>query len=312
MRRNRRQWMHDTACTVTGLSAAILGPPGAAQDRHESRQAEGDDAATESAADIPAAVDVNAHLGRWPFRRLPLQAPGRLVAKLRSLGFAGAWVASFEALLHRDLASVNARLAQTCRQVDDDFLRPVGAINPVLADWREDLRRCAEVHAMAALRVYPAYHGLTLTDRRFVSLVAAATEYRLPIQLVVALEDVRTQHPLVRVDDVDLAPLPDLLQQYPTARFMLLGARPRGQSLERLADCPAIHFETSRLEATDGLAQLVQRVTAERVSLGTHAPLLVPEANLIKLYESQLSVAELSRVMAGSAADWLARAGGER
>ena len=56
-------------------------------------------------------VDTNVSLGRWPCRRLPLDETPALVARLRSHGVKQAWAASFDGLLHRDLASVNAQLA---------------------------------------------------------------------------------------------------------------------------------------------------------------------------------------------------------
>ena len=60
-------------------------------------------------------IDVNVWLSRWPFRRLPDDEPEALVRRLRRLGVTEAWAGSLDALLHRDLAAVNARLVATCR-----------------------------------------------------------------------------------------------------------------------------------------------------------------------------------------------------
>ena len=72
-------------------------------------------------------IDTNVSLFQWPFRRLPLDDPNALVAKLRILGITEAWAGSFEALFHRDVTSVNERLAEACRSHPE--LVPIGSIN---------------------------------------------------------------------------------------------------------------------------------------------------------------------------------------
>ena len=54
-------------------------------------------------------VDVNVNLSRWPFRRLPCDETPELVRKLERHGVSQAWAGSFDGLLHRDIAAVNAR-----------------------------------------------------------------------------------------------------------------------------------------------------------------------------------------------------------
>jgi hypothetical protein len=240
-------------------------------------------------------IDTNISLFQWPFRRLPLDDLEALVTKLRSLGIIEAWAGSFEGVLHRDIAGVNARLAEACERYAE--LIPIGCVNPELPGWEDDLRRCIGDYNMPGIRLLPNYHGYTLADPRFRRLLERATSAGRFLQLAVALEDTRTQHPMLQVPDVDLAPLPDLMRSNPGAKVQLLNDRPRGLLLEELAKTPGVYFDTARVEGTDGIKKLLQSVPVGRVMFGTHAPFLIPEAALIRTYESDLSEEDLQSLM---------------
>ncbi len=260
---------------------------------------------TAAAADTPRRpweiIDTNIHLFQWPFRRLPYDTTGDLIGKLRSLEIKQAWAGSFEGVLHRDLGGVNARLAEACGDAPPGLLIPFGSVNPQLPDWEEDLRRCHQRFRMPGIRLHPNYHDYSLSDPRFERLLAMAAERGLWVQLAVTLEDRRTQHPKLQVPDVDLTPLPDLIDRVAGAKVMLLNYRPSGNLLDRLAKTPGLYFDTARVESTDGIARLMQAVSADGVVFGSHAPLLIMEAALIKVYESQLNEGEISRLVSKNA-----------
>jgi predicted TIM-barrel fold metal-dependent hydrolase len=249
------------------------------------------------------AIDVNVHVFRLPFRRLPLDDTPALVAKLRALGVKQAWAGSFDALLHRDVAAVNTRLTEDCRTRGDGVLIPFGAVNPQLPDWEEDLRRCREVHRMPGVRLYPNYHGYKLDDPLFARLLELATNVGLLVQMCVSMEDERTQHPLVRVPPVDVKPLADLLVKIPTARVMLLNAvrGPRTGPASLLAKTPQVSFDIATLESAGGVATLLGHVPAERIVFGTHAPFNYPEAAVLKMKESALDAEVAGKISSANA-----------
>jgi len=251
-------------------------------------------------------IDANISLFQWPFRRLPYDEIDQLVGKLRAMQIEQAWAGSYEGVLQRDLAGVNSRLAEACRNQGHGLLVPFGSVNLQLPDWEEDLRRCHEEHRMRGIRLHPNYHGYTLDDPRFERLLALAAERRLLVQLAAALEDRRTQHPKLQVSDVDLAPLPELTRKVPGAKVLVLNYRPSGAVFSRLVAAPRVYFDTARVEATDGVARLVRSAPPDRVVFGTHAPFLIYESALIRVYESELTEAESRAVFEQNAPRLLA------
>jgi predicted TIM-barrel fold metal-dependent hydrolase len=235
-------------------------------------------------------IDVNVNLSRWPFRRLPCDELPKLIEKLRDCGVTEAWAGSFDGVFHKDIGGVNARLVDDCRKSRPVRLRPFGSVNPMLPDWREDLRRCHEDYHMPGIRLHPAYHGYRLDDPVFAELLTRAQRRGLIVQIVVRIEDPRMQHPLMRVPDVDTKPLPGLLAAHPKLRLVLLGALQiiRGEAVTQLIRAGKVYFEISTLEGIGGISNLLARIPDDRILFGSHCPLFIPDSAIFKLQESEL------------------------
>lgn len=252
-------------------------------------------------------IDVNVTLGRWPLRRLPHDETSALVALLRERGVTQAWAGVFDGLLHKDIASANAWLAEECRKHGHDILLPFGSINPTLPQWEVDLRRCAEDFAMRGIRLHPNYHGYTLDNKLFREVLDAATASGLLVQLAASMEDERMMHPLLRVPNVELTPLPELVASVPKVRIVVLNAlrstpSPLHKEIARAGD---VCFDIAALEGVGGLAIALEHMPAEKLVLGSHAPLFYVEAALLKLRESRLDPEAEQRIRADNAAQML-------
>lgn len=254
-------------------------------------------------------IDVNVHLSRWPFRRLPLDETAKLVQRLKSLGVTRAWAGSYDAILHREHSSVNARLAEECAAQGGGLLEPVGSLQLGLPGWEEDLRRCHELHRMRIVRLTPNYHGYTLDAPAVGELLEQAARRKIVVQIVAKLEDERTQHPLVSVPPANLNPLKDWLAKLPEARVVLLNALGlvRGEALSTWAAAGNVWFETAMLEGVAGISGALKHLPADRLLVGSHAPFFAPEAATLKLKESDLGDAlrrQIAEANAVTVLDW--------
>lgn len=247
-------------------------------------------------------IDSHVYLSRWPFRRLPDDETPGLLARLRENGVAQAWTGSFDGLLHRDVTGVNDRLAADCRDHGDGRLIPFGSINPMLPGWQDDLKRCVAEHDMPGIRLHPNYHGYRLDEAVFAELLDRAGESSLIVQLVVRMEDDRTQHPLVRVPATDLAPLTELLASRPELRVVLSGAirSATDATLAKLTKSQ-VYFDIVTLEGIAALQRLLKIFPHERLLLGSMFPLLYLESAVLKLRESQIGHAVEEAITRGNA-----------
>jgi predicted TIM-barrel fold metal-dependent hydrolase len=143
---------------------------------------------------------------------------------------------------------------------------------------------------MRGIRVYPNYHGYKLDNPLFAKLLEKTAERRLIVQLAVMMEDARTQHPLVQMPPVDLAPLASVVSQINPLRLVLLNSfQPYSpQMISKLAATGKVYFETATLEGIGGIETLLHHLSFKYLLFGSNAPLFYFEAALLKLKESFL------------------------
>lgn len=266
-------------------------------------------AQTPSASGPQRIVDTHVYLSRWPGRRVIGDDPEVLVGGLRKQGVVQAWAGSLDAVLHKDIGAVNERLAVDCSRYGQGFLLPFGAINPMLPDWEEDLRRCHDIFRMPGVRVHPNYHSYTLEHPSFARLLSICAERNLILQIVAWMEDERTPVPALQAQIVDLRPLAALLEGRPKARVMVLNGFISLRSVQlpwdRLKQFGNLAFDIAMIEQLMGVKVLADALGVERIVFGSYSPMFYFEAAFLKLREANLSPAQTEALLSKNAARWI-------
>jgi predicted TIM-barrel fold metal-dependent hydrolase len=255
-----------------------------------------------AAVDNESLIDTHVYVGHWPLRRLPAESPAELVALLRRGNVTQAWAGSFDGLFHKDVQSVNSRLAKMCREEGGGLLLPIGTVNPTLPDWEEDVRRCHESFKMPGIRLHPAYHGYALDDPRFARLLALAAERGLFVQLVARLTNERRRFLTPRVTQVDLGPLAQIVSPVRELRLLIVGTKAAEMlRMKEVLNRSSPYFDFARATDVESLGRLVKGVSVERIVYGSASPLMDVRPGSNVLQQAKLTAEEVHAISSGNA-----------
>lgn len=156
---------------------------------------------------------------------------------------------------------------------------------------------------MRIVRVTPGYHGYELSDARFRRLLEVAWERKLVVQVVVRMEDERTQWTLLKAKDVEVKPLEKLLEEFPETKVQVLnGLHAAGVQQWIQRGVPRnVSFDIGTLEGAAGIGRVLKHLPPGQLCFGSHFPLFVWEAAELKLRETELSQPVREMIAGGNA-----------
>jgi len=239
-------------------------------------------------------IDVNAHLGHYPFRQLRHNTPQGLLALMDRHGINKAVVSSLNAVFYRDAHRGNEELADWVAQAPDRLI-PLATINPVYPGWERDLQQALTDWKMKGVRLIPQYHGYSLNDQNGQAVLAAAAQYQVPIALHQRLEDRRQRHHFDLAADLSLEEVIAAVRPHPSLRVMLLNwLGIDGAALAEAGLKGRVLIDLTRIPALlqKQLPALIETLGIEAIAFGTHIPFNYPAPSLLKLSLLNLSVAE--------------------
>ena len=253
-------------------------------------------------------TDVNAFLGRYPFRHAPGGSPQALLEAMDRIAVDEAWLSNLSAIFWKDPTEGNELLYSAVER--NGRLRPVPAVHPALANWKDVLSEALRRQA-PAIRIDPTLYGIDPVGNDMRTVAAGCADRGLPLLLAVRLEDGRQRHPNDRAAELSPHDVRELVRSHPRVRLIVTHAD--REFIEQ------VHFGSTPVEAArilwdicwiwgppeDHLALLLETVGVERFTFGTGMPLRIPENSVAKLDLLDLPVEARARIESGNLRDFL-------
>lgn len=230
-------------------------------------------------------IDVNAHLGHYPFCRLRHNTPEGLLALMDRNGIDKAVVSSISSVFYRDAHSGNEELAEAAA-ASNGRLVPLATLNPKYAGWERDLDQALEEWQMKGLRLVPQYHDYKLSDRDGQAILSAASERNVPVALHQRLEDRRQKHHFDAAEDLSVDDVLSAAENFPELRLALLNWHgfPAPKLVEAgLPGRALIGFTRMSVVLQKAIPSLIESLGIRALAFGTHVPFNYPGPSLVKL-----------------------------
>jgi uncharacterized protein len=254
--------------------------------------------------EITRLVDVSVWQGAWPFQHLRYADLSLMEARLIKLGVGRAYIAPLGAVFEQSPHDANARMMAAL--AGRTLFSPMPVLHLGLADWREELRRAAEVWGARMVRILPEHHVYDLTEKVLEALVAETTGQGMTVSVPLRLEDPRGQYPLLKIKGLDAVRVAKVLSRFPEQPFIINNAYyPQEIDLFHAA-LEHVRFDIAMVRPVDPVGSLVRRYSARRFLFASHCPLFYPEGNVQKIRCADVAQADADAIAFGNAERLLA------
>jgi len=230
-------------------------------------------------------IDVNAHLGHYPFRRLNHRTAAELIKLMDANGIDRAVVSSLHAVFYRNAHRGNEELHEETKPFGPRFI-PVATVNPKYVGWKRDLDEAVDRWGMKAATLVPAHHGYALDDDLGTAALARIAELGLPVVLTQRFEDRRQRHHWDVAEDLEVKTLLKVAGEHPTLKFLLsnwIGLNGEALAAAGLKGRCLIDFARLHVMYLKDVPKLIASLGVESIAFGSHMPFDYLGPSLVKL-----------------------------
>ena len=256
------------------------------------------------ALSVANAVDASAFLGHWPFRPITGTVAG-LTRMMSANGIEQAVLSPFEGLFYPDPEPANAALLRQLAGRRDLWAAPI--LNPVMADWREQLGALAGTPRVRAIRLAPTFHSYEVRLCAEVATAAAQLprlrREGLALTIQVRMEDERHHACILNLPPASVKEVVAVAAAVPKARVVVSAARlPEvlevADQAKRLDN---IWFDISHFDGLGCIQRAYRAVGGKRLLFSTSWPFFYARSAVLKVEEAELAARERGAAFAGNA-----------
>jgi len=239
-------------------------------------------------------IDINAHVGHWPFKQLKNNTCTTLLDLMNRFGVEISVISNLNGVFYKDTQAANEELFDEIRsdkRLKSRFI-PFAVLNPIYAGWKTDLEVCYDKMGMKGVCLYPLYHDYEVTDPSCIELVKRARDLGLIVTFTHRIVDSRQRSWMDISKEWSMKDIMPIIKEVPDAKYFVVNT---ANSIIVNEDDTGILKKTNILFDTSGrtlskLGDMITRYGKDKFAFGTHSPVLDYLGGLLRidsLYESE-------------------------
>lgn len=241
-------------------------------------------------------IDINAHVGHWPFKQLKNNDCTSLLGRMKKFGTDISVVSNLNGVFYKNTQSANEELyneIRSSRKFDDRFI-PFAVLNPIYAGWQDDLETCNKKMGMKGVCLYPLYHDYTITDPACIELIKRARDLGMIIVFTHRIVDSRQRSHMDIATEWTMKDIMPALHEVPDAKYFIVNAANGVAVDESETD---FLKKTNVLIDTSGrslsnLGEMIKLYGAGKFAFGTHSPVLDYLGGLLRIESLRIEEAD--------------------
>jgi hypothetical protein len=241
-------------------------------------------------------TDLNLFAGNWPFYEIPASDLNGILNTMDNYGIEKGLISPIEAIFYRAPDSANKNLSKSLTHPDKLLFCPV--LNPMFPSWEKELESNITEDNAKAVRAFPSYHGYNLDCEEMSAFCEKMSETGLPLIIHLKIEDLRNQHPLMRVPNLDIKPVIELAEKHKNLKLIIAGASFPELNLhsDKIKDLPNLFADISWLEGVGRIEKIVAKGLSGKLLFGSQAPLFYMKSAIMKIENSDIPPEEKEKI----------------
>ena len=241
-------------------------------------------------------LDINAHVGHWPFKQLKHNTCVTLLESMNRFGVDISVISNLNGVFYKDTQAANEELfneIKSNKRFANRFI-PFAVLNPIYAGWQNDLETCSMKMGMKGICLYPLYHDYEITDPSCVELVKRARDHGLIVTFTHRIVDARQRSWMDISKEWTLKDIMPIIKEVPDAKYFVVNA---ANSITVSDEETDLLKKTNMLFDTSGrilnnFGEMIKRYGKDKFALGSHSPILDYLGGLLRIESLRESEAD--------------------